>query len=61
MNRGFKPVSDCIEDAELGQWPYRLLMDEIIPVLADRVADPEGFARVTLDAFSDTVILLTIH
>lgn len=51
MNRGFKTVRDCIEDAEVGQWLYRLLMDEIVPVLADRVADPEGFARITLDRF----------
>jgi tagaturonate reductase len=51
MNLGLQTVRECLEHEEVGQWLHRVLMDEIVPVLADRVTDPEGFARVTLDRF----------
>jgi tagaturonate reductase len=51
MNQGFKTVRECVENAEVGDWLRRVLMDEIVPVLDGRVDDPEGFARVTLDRF----------
>jgi len=51
MNLGFKTVRECVEHAEVGEWLQRVLRDEIVPVLVGRVADPEGFARVTLDRF----------
>lgn len=48
---GLKTVRECLEHAEVGPWLQRVLTDEIVPVLAGRVADPAGFARVTLDRF----------
>jgi len=51
MPLGLKTVRECLEHAEVGPWLQRVLTDEIVPVLAGRVADPEGFARTTLDRF----------
>ena len=48
---GLKTVRECLEHAEVGPWLQRVLTDEIVPVLAGRVADPAGFARTTLDRF----------
>ena len=51
MPLGIKTVRECLEHLEVGPWLRRVLTEEIVPVLAGRVADPEGFARVTLDRF----------
>lgn len=48
---GLKTVRECVEHPEVGPWLDRVLREEIVPVIADRVTDAEGFARVTLDRF----------
>ena len=40
-----------VEHPEVGAWLEGLLFEEIVPVLEGRCADPEGFARTTLDRF----------
>jgi tagaturonate reductase len=49
--RGFTTVRDAVNDAELGPWLERLLFEEIVPVLEDRVDGPAEFARQVLDRF----------
>jgi tagaturonate reductase len=49
--RGFRTVCECVEDAEVGVWLRRVLEEEIVPVIADRVEDAEGFVRATLERF----------
>jgi len=49
--RGFALVREAIADAELGAWLEKLLFDEIVPTLGDRVDGGESFARQTLDRF----------
>jgi tagaturonate reductase len=51
LPRGFRTVRECVEDAEVGVWLRRVLEEEIVPVIADRVEDAEGFVRATLDRF----------
>lgn len=46
-------VREAVADPELGHWLRGLLSEEIVPVIADRVPDAEGFARQTLDRFSN--------
>ncbi len=48
---GLKTVRECVEHPEVGPWLERVLREEIVPVIADRVVDAEGFARTTLDRF----------
>jgi tagaturonate reductase len=54
--RGFRTVREAVNDAELGPWLERLLLDEIAPVLQGRVEDPSGFARQVLDRFRNPFI-----
>jgi len=49
--RGFTTVRDAIYDAEISAWLNRLLFEEIVPTVTDRVEDAEGFARQTLERF----------
>lgn len=49
--RGFKTVRDAVRDAELSEWLERLLFEEIVPVLEERVDRPVKFARQVLDRF----------
>jgi tagaturonate reductase len=51
LPRGFRTVRECVEDAEVGVWLRRVLEEEIVPVIADRVEDAEGFVRATLERF----------
>ena len=51
MPRGFKTVREAIENPEIGAWLRRVLDEEIVPVLAGRVDDPAGFAKITLERF----------
>lgn len=51
LPRGFRTVRECVEDVEVGEWLRRVLEEEIVPVIADRVEDAEGFVRATLDRF----------
>lgn len=48
---GLTTVRACVEHPEVGPWLRHVLAEEIVPVLAGRVADPDGFARTTLDRF----------
>jgi tagaturonate reductase len=49
--RGFKIVRDAVNDPELGAWLRRLLFDEIVPTLGNRVDKGVWFAEQTLDRF----------
>lgn len=49
--RGFRTVRECVEDAEVGAWLRAVLEEEIVPVIAERVVDAEGFMRATLERF----------
>ena len=53
---GFRTVREAVEDAELGAWLYRLLFEEIVPVLEGRVENPGGFATEVLDRFRNPFI-----
>lgn len=47
----FETVLDAMHDAETVAWLERLLFDEIVPTVNDRVDDAKGFARQTLERF----------
>ena len=49
--RGFVIVRDAVNDPELGAWLEKLLFEEIVPTLKDRVDQGELFARQTLERF----------
>lgn len=51
LPRGLETVRECVEDPEVGPWLEKLLFDEIVPVLEERVADAPGFAREVLERF----------
>jgi tagaturonate reductase len=51
--RGFKTVREAVLDPELGPWLERLLFEEIVPTVAERVDDAAGFARQTLERFKN--------
>lgn len=48
---GYETVLQAMRDHDLSGWLEKLLFDEIVPTLADRVEDAEGFARETLIRF----------
>jgi len=47
----FDSVLDAMADTSTAAWLERLLFDEIVPTLEDRVEDAAGFARQTLERF----------
>ncbi len=49
--RGFTLVRDAIDDPDISAWLSRLLFEEVVPTVAGRVVDAEGFARQTLERF----------
>lgn len=49
--RGYETVLQAMEDHELSDWLERLVMDEIVPTLQDRVEDAAGFAQATFMRF----------
>jgi tagaturonate reductase len=51
--RGFKTVREAVLDPELGPWLERLLFEEIVPTVTERVDDAAGFARQTLERFKN--------
>jgi tagaturonate reductase len=53
LPRGIRTVRECVEHPDVGPWLHRVLFEEIVPVLEGRVADPAGFARVTLERFQN--------
>jgi tagaturonate reductase len=48
---GFSTVRQAVDDAQIGRWLERLMMEEIVPVLEDRVQAPAEFARECLNRF----------
>jgi tagaturonate reductase len=46
-------VREAMQDATLRAWLEDILWEEIIPTIAERVDDAEGYAKVTLDRFSN--------
>jgi tagaturonate reductase len=54
--RGIATVREAVLDPEIGGWLRRLLFDEIVPTVADRVVDAAGFARQTLERFENPFI-----
>ena len=48
---GIATVRDAMENPSVAGWLEDLLLDEIVPVLEDRVEDPAGFGRTVLDRF----------
>jgi len=53
MPRGFAIVRDAMADPALGPWLERLLFEEIVPALGDRVDGGEQFARDVLERFKN--------
>ena len=51
MPKGIATVRAALEDPEIAVWLERLLFEEVLPVLAGRVEEPEAFARQTLERF----------
>jgi tagaturonate reductase len=51
--RGLKTVREAVLDPELGPWLERILFEEIVPTVAERVDDAAGFARQTLERFKN--------
>lgn len=49
--RGIRTVRAAVLDPAIGAWVEKLLFEEIVPVLAGRVEEPEAFARQTLERF----------
>ena len=50
-------VREDVSDPDIETWVKRLLFDEIVPVLAGRVEDPETFARQTLERFRNPFLV----
>lgn len=49
--KGISTVLQAMEDVEVSDWLRHLLFEEIVPTVADRVEDAEGFAHQTLERF----------
>ncbi len=47
----FETVGEALDHAETRTWLEELLFREIVPTLADRCEDPEGFARLVIERF----------
>lgn len=53
MPRGFAIVREAMNDKELSPWLEKLLFEEIVPTVADRVDGGEQFARDVLERFKN--------
>jgi len=53
MPLGIETVGDAIVDPDVQAWLRRLLEEEILPALGDRVEDASGFAEATLERFAN--------
>jgi tagaturonate reductase len=53
LPKGLRTVRECLEHPEVGPWLTRVLEEEIVPVIAERVEDAAGFARATLERFAN--------
>ncbi len=65
--RGIPTVLEALRDPEVSAWLERLLFEEIVPTVRDRVEDADGFARLTLERFRNPFLehrirdILTYH
>ena len=50
---GIATVREAVGHAEVGPWLRRLLTDEIVPTIADRVPDAAGFVSTTIERFGN--------
>jgi tagaturonate reductase len=50
---GIETVGDAVAHQAVGPWLRRVLVDEILPVVSDRVVDGESFAETTLERFAN--------
>lgn len=55
--RGIPTVREAVTDPAIEAWLKRLLFDEILPVVADRVEDAVGFANQTLERFRNPFLI----
>jgi tagaturonate reductase len=46
-------VREAVTDPQVSEWLRGLLFEEIVPTVADRVPDAEGFAHQTLERFAN--------
>jgi tagaturonate reductase len=57
LPRGFKTVLDAMNDPQISDWLQHLVFEEIVPTLQGRVANPEDFARQTLERFRNPFLV----
>lgn len=50
---GFDTVGQAVADASIREWLYRLLSDEILPAVDDRIAGGSAFVESTLERFAN--------
>lgn len=50
---GIQTVREAVADEVVGPWLHRVLFEEIVPVMRDRVVDAEGFATEVLMRFAN--------
>jgi tagaturonate reductase len=55
--RGIATVREAVTDPEIAAWLYKLLFEEIVPVLQGRVEGPEAFAHQTLERFRNPFLV----
>lgn len=53
MPLGIETVREAIEDPRVGPWLQCLLLEEIVPPIADRVPDAEAFVASTFERFAN--------
>jgi tagaturonate reductase len=55
--RGIATVREAVSDPDIAAWLDRLLFEEIVPVLRDRVEGPQEFAKQTLERFRNPFLV----
>lgn len=50
---GFETVRQAVENQNIGEWLHRVLFEEIVPTVQDRVQNAKGFAEQTLERFAN--------
>lgn len=53
MPRGIETVREAVTDSVVGPWLRRVLFEEIVPTVADRVEAPAAFAEQVLERFAN--------
>lgn len=54
--RGIATVREAVLDPDIGGWLQRLLFEEIVPTVDERVVDAAGFAKQTIERFQNPFI-----